>query len=68
MLNYVHKDDCKIEVFTPVLKNDAIGLNTLYSFSSGMLNFLGPNLQLKYGIALSLKPFICQDIRILEEL
>ena len=38
MLNYVHKDDCKIEVFTPVLKNDAIGLNTLYSFSSGMLN------------------------------
>ena len=68
MLNYVHKDDCKIEVFSPVLKNDAIGLNTLYSFSYGVLNFLGPNLQLKYGIALSLEPFICQDIRILEEL
>ena len=44
MSNYVHKDDCKIEVkfsnFSAWFsKNGAISQNTVYSFSSSTLNF-----------------------------
>ena len=44
MLNYVHKDECKIEVkFSKFSawssKNGAIRQNTLHSFSSSALNF-----------------------------
>ena len=47
MSNYVHKVDCKVEgleVFTwSSNKSGAIGLNTIYSFSSSAFNFPGPN-------------------------
>jgi len=44
MSNYVHKDDCKIEVrvskfLARFTKDGAIGQNSLYSFSSSALNF-----------------------------
>jgi len=40
---YVHKDDCEIEVLARSSKKGAIGQSTLYSFSSSVFNFDGPN-------------------------
>ena len=50
MSNYVHEDDCEIEVFARSSKKGAIGQNSLLSFSSSAVNFHGPNWPFRYGI------------------
>ena len=50
---YVYEDDYDIGVLARSSKNGAVGQNTLYSFSSGGLNFYGPVSPFRYNITIA---------------